>query len=167
MIFLVLLTLSGCSGQYWSEPVTPLKSKLSTQSGFYIVQPKNGTYSNRQYPKSGAQTAQAVTAALGKKVQRTETGTSYEDTPAAIAKAKSKGLQYVVEPAILHWEDRATEWSGKTDRLTIRLTVYDVSNGTTLTTNVVSGEGKLLTFGGDHPQDLLSVPMKHFVDSLF
>ena len=31
---------------------------------------------------------------------------------------------YLIEPKILHWEDRATEWSGKADRVKVSLQLY-------------------------------------------
>ena len=68
---------------------------------------------------------------------------------------------------ILHWEDRATQWSGKTDKITIKYSVYDTATGQVLASSVMSASSKWATFGGDHPQDLLPHPTQQFVDKLF
>ena len=68
---------------------------------------------------------------------------------------------------IVHWEDRATEWSLKSDKVEVKITVHDVARGRMLASAVVSGSSGLLTIGGDHPQDLLPEPMDSYVGSLF
>jgi hypothetical protein len=74
---------------------------------------------------------------------------------------------YYVEPDILHWEDRATEWSGIPDRIEIKISVYDAISGAELASSIVSGKSKWGTFGGDHPQDLLPEPVNKYVESLY
>lgn len=74
---------------------------------------------------------------------------------------------YLVVPIILHWEDRATEWSGKSDRLEIQLSVYDLETQEELASSVLTGKSKWSTMGGDHPQDLLPDPVNSYVESLY
>lgn len=74
---------------------------------------------------------------------------------------------YYIIPEILHREERATEWSGKPDRIEVKISVYDASNLQELASVIISGKSKWATFGGDHPQDLLPEPIGHYVDSLY
>jgi hypothetical protein len=74
---------------------------------------------------------------------------------------------YYVEPQILHWEDRATEWSALPDKIEIKISVYDASLGTELASSVLTGRSKWATLGGDHPQDLLPEPVRGYVDALY
>ena len=74
---------------------------------------------------------------------------------------------YFVDPVILHWEDRSTEWSGKSDRLEVQLKIVDVVSRGEIASTVISGKSKWLTFGGDHPQDLLKSPIEGYVESLY
>jgi len=74
---------------------------------------------------------------------------------------------YYVQPEILHWEDRATEWSGKSDRLEIQVLLYDTSSKSEIMSSSYKGKSQWLTFGGDHPQDLLPKPTEEFVDALY
>jgi hypothetical protein len=74
---------------------------------------------------------------------------------------------YFVAPEILHWGDRATEWSGIPDKIEIKISVYDAQFETELASSVVNGKSKWATFGGDHPQDLLPEPVNQYVESLY
>ena len=74
---------------------------------------------------------------------------------------------YIVEPVITHWEDRATEWSGKRDHLEVQLIIFDVGTREQLSSSIVSGKSKWATFGGDHPQDLLETAISQYVNALY
>lgn len=67
--------------------------------------------------------------------------------------ARSRKLRYLAIPTILHWEDRATEWSGKPDRISDRLVFLDVVTGQTMDSAVMTAKSKWFTFRGDHPPD--------------
>ncbi|HVA12975.1 MAG TPA: DUF4823 domain-containing protein, partial [Stellaceae bacterium] len=60
-----------------------------------------------------------------------------------------------------------TEWSGLPDRITLKLTVYDVATGQRLTGTVLSSHSSWWTLGGDHPQDLLPETLKPFFDRVY
>ena len=76
---------------------------------------------------------------------------------------------YFVKPVILswEWEDRATEWSGKADRIEIQLIIYDVVTKKERANSSYTGKSKWATFGGDHRQDLLPEPTNSCVNSLY
>jgi len=56
---------------------------------------------------------------------------------------------------IERWEDRATEWSGKPDRIILDFRILDVGTAQVVDAALVSGTSRWATFGGDHPEDLL------------
>ncbi len=86
---------------------------------------------------------------------------------ACLQKIKLTGSEYYVIPEILHWEDRATEWSGIPDKIKIQISVYDGQALEKLASTIISGTSRWATFGGDHPQDLLSEPLNRYVESLY
>ena len=47
----------------------------------------------------------------------------------ATAAAKAKGLAYVLKIVITHWEENATEWSGKPDAVAASAELYDATSG--------------------------------------
>lgn len=75
-----------------------------------------------------------------------------------LEKTQAQPYGYYVIPEILHWEDRATEWSGIPDRLEVKLSIFD-GNKKELASTIITGKSKWATLGGDHPQDLLPEPL--------
>jgi len=112
-------------------------------------------------------TAQATVAAFSAHARVVRGAQSVQTLAENLSNAGRLDFTYLVQPTILHWEERATEWSGKPDRISIRLELVEVSDGEVLDATVISGKSKWATFGGDHPQELLPVPLKKYVDALF
>ena len=79
----------------------------------------------------------------------------------------SQEYGYFVEPRILHWEDRNTEWSGKPDRIEIQVTIFDTASKSELAKTSFTGKSKWGTLGGDHPQDLLTEPTSNYVEKMY
>ena len=116
---------------------------------------------------SGATVVQAVDRALAPHADKVFQAPTVEDLSAVLPKARQGGFKYVFASTILHWEDRATEWSGVLDKLSVKFQVYDAGTGEKLAATVADASSKWATFGGDHPQDLLPEMTQRFVDSLF
>ncbi|HWT96515.1 MAG TPA: DUF4823 domain-containing protein [Terriglobales bacterium] len=163
-----MLILSGCVSKYRVDAYTPPAAHIEKEASFYVPLPQNGQFDGTEYPNSGSQTAAELRAALLVHVSKVEVGTTKaEDLTAALAEAKKRGLDHLAQADILHWEDRATEWSGIPDKITLKLSIYDVQSGALLSSTVTAASSKWGTLGGDHPQDLLPEPIKRFVDPLF
>ena len=105
--------------------------------------------------------------ALGEAGEREVSKGKNGDNMASEDAAKASGATYLVAPEILHWEDRATEWSGKPDRVDVDIRVIAPTSGAVIASSVISGKSKWATFGGDHPQDLLPEPVDEYVGTLF
>jgi hypothetical protein len=123
------------------------------------------------YPGPGKRTAFEVTRAFSPRLEKTTqargTGTAGQDKDGALEKAKAGGYTYLIYPVILHWEDRATEWSGIPDKITVEISVIDVATGAVLDSARIEGKSKWATLGGDHPQDLLEKPLTDYARTLF
>ena len=156
--------LAGCVSTYKQETVASPQSKLSVGGSVLIATPHDSAYGDESYPGSGAATASAVQAAFAHYTSTTETSGSCADIDCL--RSAQKAYDVYVVPQILHWEDRATEWSGKKDKIEIKITVFS-ADGTVLASNIISGKSKWATFGGDHPQDLLPEPLGKYVQSLY
>lgn len=163
----VALLLFGCADSHKIAPVTSAPQKLSTTGSVYVARPEDGLYANREYSGSGRMTAQIVANAFAKHIDRTETGSRVETREEALASAKKLGATYLVLPQILHWEDRATEWSAIPDKVEVKLSVISAASNQSLAGAVISAKSGLWTLGGDHPQDLLPLPIEKFVKTLY
>jgi len=161
-----LVLLAGCSATYTHEVVSDPRVTLDRGKGVFISTPKNGWYGRQEYRDSGKMTANAIMAAFSRftsNVVVTEQCIGID----CLKAINTDRYGYYVEPQILHWEDRATEWSGLPDKIEIKISVYDASLGTELASSVLTGRSKWATFGGDHPQDLLPEPVGSYVNALY
>lgn len=164
-ITLFLLILSGCVSTYKSDVLVKSDAKLNSTLTVLVATPINGTYDGEAYPNSGEATAIAVRSAFMRHISKVEVSRKCSDIECL--KLESNGeYGYLVVPVILHWEDRATEWSGIKDKLEIKIVVYS-SEGTEVGSTIIHGKSKWATFGGDHPQDLLPEPIQSYVQSLY
>jgi hypothetical protein len=165
-IILLAASCVGCSSSYRYIPPTVVGGHLNSAMGVALSTPPDAQFENAVYNRSGAMTADAVRSAFAQHSGNVDIVTNCQglDCLGRIDVAK---FGYYVQPEILHWEDRATEWSGKSDRLEIRLTVYDTASRKQLARGTFSGKSKWATFGGDHPQDMLAKPTDKFVADLY
>ena len=161
----IFACLSGCASTYATREIVAPDVKLQKDRSVAIAVPENGAYGGREYSSSGRATALAVRAAFA----------SYSSDTTVISACKSLRClkeqapfaTYFVVPEILRWEDRVTEWSGKKDKIEVKLSIFGSENEESLASTVLSGKSKWATFGGDHPEDLLPIATKNFVESLY
>jgi hypothetical protein len=159
------MVLGGCAATYHQDTVTAPTAQVQRGRAVVVATPTNGSYERREYFGSGRQTAVAIQAAFAR-FGDAVVSSRCADLACLQAEADS-GVSYLVVPQILHWEDRNTEWSGKPDRIEIKIIVVDAQSRKTLASVVISGKSKWATFGGDRPQDLLPEPVGQFVQSLY
>jgi Domain of unknown function (DUF4823) len=167
VIFSILIVLTSCADTHEVHRVSQVSQRLSADGIAYVSVPPDGRYGSTVYTGSGAMASQIVVAAFSRHMTRVEQASAPQTFVKSLEAAKQARATYLVAPAILHWEDRATEWSGRPDKVELRISVVDTASGKVIETAVVSGTSGLATFGGDHPQDLLPEPVQQYVDSLF
>ncbi|QQX79214.1 DUF4823 domain-containing protein [Shewanella sp. KX20019] len=168
IIFLgaTLLTLAGCSSSYKHNEFQKPEIQLNKNTGVLISTPKNGWYDDKEYRTSGRMTANEVRRAFSKNSRKVSITTEC-DGDSCLDTIDSDTYGYYVQPIILHWEDRATEWSGISDKLEIQIITFDSKTKKEIGNTTFSGESKWATFGGDHPQDLLEEPINKYVEGLY
>jgi hypothetical protein len=158
--------MCGCVHTYEVPESDAAGPKLEPNASYYVAMAAPGRFNATIYEASGAMTTRAVAAALAPYAARVETGAAAGTLDEAIEQARDAGARYLVVPTILHWEDRATEWSGKSDRIRIRLEIVDAKSGAGLLTREIAGKSRWATLGGDHPQDLLAEPIGRWVQAV-
>jgi hypothetical protein len=131
-----------------------------------IATPADGVYSGSPVSQSGTRTAAAVRDAFvttASRVSIQESCASLDCMSGSLGDVEA----YAVVPTILHWEERATEWSGIPDQVRVQLDVYDLRSRELLSSYVIRGFGQQWSYGGDHPQDLLPAPLTEHVETLY
>jgi hypothetical protein len=164
---LAAMVLVACAGTSQTDAVRKPAERLSTQAPAYIMVAEDGTYGGRRYSGSGRMLSQATLAQVARHITRVQMGEGLEKLEQALQRAQAGGYRYVFEPTILAWEDRATEWSMISDKITIKMVVWDAASGKDLASSIVSASSSLATFGGDHPQDLLPGALSRMIPEFF
>ena len=164
---LIALALAGCTATHNVDRTTLEGVRLDSTGSAYVSTPENGRYGQTVYHQSGHQTAAAVSRAFSPHLRRTTQGSLATDRYSALKAASAGNYDYLIQPEILHWEDRATEWSGLLDKIRLRITVLDVASGQVLDSAELSAQSKWATLGGDHPEHLLDEPLTEYARSLF
>lgn len=154
--------ISGCASTYKQDALTVPVAKLERGKSIVVATPINGRYGRTEYLDSGTMTALAVRAAFARFSNIIAISPECHDLKCL----KAASADYYAIPEILQWEDRATEWSGIPDKIEIKLSIYD-GEGKELATTLLQGKSKWLTFGGDHPQDLLPDLLQNYVNTLY
>ncbi len=160
---LVSVALTGCTSTYNREVLTAPSGTLQRNYSVVVEVPENGRFDGAVYQRSGQMTADALRAEFlrySTDVKLVATGNT---------KANYSGINnsYYVLPQILHWEERATEWSGKPDRIKIKVEVFDTATMSPQSAVIFSGKSKWFTLGGDHPQELLPKPIRDYLETLY
>jgi hypothetical protein len=159
----LMIVLTGCATHRNTSLVVP-NAKLQRDKSVAIAVPPNGSYGGRSYVGSGRMTADALRAAFARHTYRAVILDGCQDLNCLLAQS---GQDYLVLPEIFHWEDRNTEWSGRRDRLEVKITVFSGATHAPIASTVVTAKSSWATFGGDHPQDMLPKPISEFINSLY
>lgn len=164
---LSLTQLIGCADTHQLMRASNPSITLSRQASAYVAIPRDGVYGQTNYSGSGTLTAQAIATAFAPYLTKISVAVKTEDLEAARQSARAGGHTHLLFPQILHWEDRATEWSGRPDVASVKISLIQVDDGVVLDSVVVGGKSGLATFGGDRPQHLLPKPLADYAATLF
>lgn len=167
-VIALTVTLAGCSNKYRVETYDAPTTRLTPAATFYVAMPADGIYEDIIYVRSGEMTANAIYSELLMHVDQVEIGiVPGQEVDEALEEAFLLGATHLFHASIIHWEDRATEWSRQTDKLTLRLVVYEVASGQEISSTVARASTEWGSLGGDHPQELLPEMVRTFVTPLF
>ena len=167
ILLLVTIFITSCADSHQILRTSSKSINLKTKSSAYISIPKDGRYGQTNYTGSGITVSQNILLAFSKHLTQVETGHEYQSYKESLDYAQTNNFDYLIFPSILEWEDRATEWSGKPDKASIKISIIKVSTSRTIDSAIIKCKSGLATLGGDHPQDLLVKPVDDYVNTLF
>jgi hypothetical protein len=169
LALLSVFLLHGCASSYRTNRLYEQPAPARTERGgkVYVALPKPGICALTLYEQSGRMTADAIKRALSEYVAEVTVGGQVQDYDSALVSARTCGASMLIFPIINQWEERATEWSGLPDRISIKLIVANVTSGKRIDAIEINAKSKTFTLGGDHPQDLLDEPISEHFKSLF
>ncbi len=161
------LMLASCVSKHKTvaEQIDP--GQIPKNAGILVMVPQDGSFGETVYSGSGMTTARATIDALSPHTIAVQLAPKNVSMEEALSFARESDIGYVLQTEILNWEDRATEWSGRPDRITLQMSVYESAQGELIATETAKASSKWATFGGDHPQDLVHIPLEAFFAKLF
>jgi hypothetical protein len=160
--------LTACKSTYsekeLSSEAPPI---LKSNTRIYVAIPFDATFKDEVVQGSGKQTAQAFQVAFLRYTRSVYMSRFPESLGEALEIARNGHMEYVLYPTIVRWEDRATEFTGRRDRLTIKADLIDLATSKVVFSREFEATGKWMTDGGETPKDLLEQPAEQYVNALF
>lgn len=144
----------GCQSTSPSYQISPRgdRAVLDVAASVYVALARDGEDIRfLNYEGSGRWTTHSIASALPN--EAITTGVREETLTQAVESARRLGVDYVVYPRILLWEDRAGEKTGLPDRIAIQILLVDAVRGESVDRRIVEATGS--TWKVDHPQDLI------------
>lgn len=163
-----LFLTGGCKSTYSEKNVTTAPPPLiNSENRIYVANPFDASFKGTVAQGSGKQTGQALYTAFNRYAKGVYMGKFPESLAQALESARKYNADYLVYPNLIRWEDRATEWSGRRDRLGVKIDLLDSNSGQLVFSREITATGKWMTDGGDTPADLLAQPCEEYVNALF
>ena len=159
-ILILFLIFVGCVSQHEKtipkqvEDITSMNLPYNQSDKFGVMLSRDGKYETIDYPNSGMNVSLRIKKDLHeifKDVVLVET----INRKKAIDDSKKQDLKYLIIPQILHWEDRATNWSGKPDIIKIQLSLYDVNFDKIIESVLFHAESSWWTLVNTPPEEML------------
>ena len=156
---------TGCTASYERTFVTWRSGHDYAPARILVVTPPYGTYETIEYPTSGHE----VVAALTKELKRYTNAISTVLTPVSINQLDDQLIQsvdYIIIPEILHWEDRATGWSMRPDRIEVRFDFYN-NQRKLIDSYLITARSAYIVWISRQPNSLLPKPIRQMLTELF
>lgn len=169
MVLISAILCTACTSTYSVERAgwIDVPPRLDGQGEVHVSVSADGGIEEKTYAGSGLMTSEAVVAAFSSHAARVVLGAPQNPPGTDPLKSALGGAMYRVVPTILHWEDRATEWTGEPDVIKVRIKVFEGEGGALLDSVLLHGVSKWATMGGDHPQDMLIPLLAEYVESIY
>ena len=161
IIGIFLLVSIGCATSRINTQV-PQKSKIDKTKIIYVMQAKDGAYGGKTYKGSGLNVSKIILRTL-RNVQPLAQLVEETNEADAIKIAKQKDASYLIVPDLLHWEDRATAWSGYRDKVKIELRLLSLNPIETISSQTYYTTNNSITFLNTKPEDLLDERFDKFI----
>lgn len=155
LVFLLLLLNACAYTQHSLSPNNAQKERLSPSDVFCVMLASDGAYGSKIYSGSGRTVSNRILYSVRQKRPLTQlVETTDEDQ--AIQQCSAKGANYLLSPLILHWEDRATQWSGMRDHVKIEIRLIKVDPKTFIRSTLFEARNNWFTFVNADPSELLN-----------
>ena len=158
------LILTGCAAHRGILP--PGQSAAPSIDRLCVLTATDGSYGDEAYVGSGRELSGRILAILRQGRLWQSILVPATDNTAGARQCLAEGVDYMLAPTILHWEDRATQWSGLRDYLTIDLALFRLQPYGALRRGTYTANNSWFTLVNNPPEDLLDDNFAAFVGRL-
>jgi Domain of unknown function (DUF4823) len=144
--------------------------RIAAEDRIYVTRPGDGSYRGKLYAGSGDELLRALVAAVSTHTSPTNVSVASSTEPdlaTSLDHARAERATFLLQPAILRWEERVTPWTGLLDHARLRITLYDVGSGELIDAADIEIEGPRLWNSAQRIGALLRDPLVRYVGSVF
>lgn len=163
---LILVTIFGCAKQV-TAPLLQTNEKFDPDMPVFVAVAKDGQYNHITYHGTGKEVSVMIMNAIKGHAQEVELADEYLKKTEALKAATASGSRYMFFPELVHFEDRNTPWSGRRDRTTLQIDIYDVMTKEKITSTTITANNRWFQFRDHSPMVLLRRPVKLHINSLY
>ena len=167
LIGFLSLFLDGCfaKSEILQGNQTTSGSAIAKTDAIAIMLPNDGSYGSTVYAGSGRLVASKIKQATFGKAQNSEIVETVKPEE-AVEYCKERDIRFLIRPSILHWEDRATNWSGIRDHIKVELVLMNPRDKSTLNSLMFNATSTWWTFVNNPPEDMLDESFEEAVRKL-
>ena len=81
--------------------------------------------------------------------------------------SKQQNVKYLVVPTILHWEDNNTPWTGISDKIEVKIEVFDITLDKMVNSIIFKANNEWATLTDKPPEDLLNGEFNKAIVNMF
>lgn len=172
---LMVALLSACDGvhQVMRSDGVPLGDKavsndeiLLNQNALLLIA-HDGSDDQNTYKGSGLKATQVIQSVFKPYLQSIKLVPNTKRLSTVLSEAKNSSYQYVLVPEISKWSDHYTFWTGVPDKLSLKLTFYNVKTQKKIDSFTIKCESSLTPLPNQKPQDLLYQPLQQIAQVIF
>lgn len=138
-----------------SRPSTQLSDRRpDSSSPLWVTTPLDGAYGGRVYSGSGLSLARRTLEIVRQRFPLAQLAPGVGESD-ALRSAGADGVDFIVSPEIIHWEDRASNSSGFRDKVCVEIRLLQVQPQELLSSTTFESRNNSITFINGRPADLL------------
>lgn len=164
----LMMVLLACGGVRINRSMADPSFRMPRDSPIYVTLARDGEYGGILQPGSGRAVSRALSEVLSYHNPRVSLAEGAEGAAEALESANALGAAFIVAPEVVSWENRATNWSGKPDRVQLLIRVLRVPGGRPLDATTIRIEGpSVVDLGANGPGALLHGALADYAEQLF
>lgn len=166
-LLVVFTTIIGCvPHQHEIRRFNPEGPLLTRSDSVYVAVAKDAIYREKTYWGTGLTTSKILLSFFTIRDMRAEIARSHQSFDDAKKSALEANYKFLFYPTVVRWEERKSEWTGKTDQIEIWIDMVEVSTGKIVDSSILTSKSDIIGSGLGLRHGLLPELFSNYVHSL-